>query len=801
MAEVGNWLAEGCATVGIGDLELTGANSGYAPFKQVWPAGAQVYYSIENGINREAGVGTFNGNSTISRDTVKATLILNVYNDTDPTPINIDPENDAGCIVRCTMNADAFTDLQGESGLSNHLSDYNNPHRVTSLQATYIDNHNIGETDAQGAIDYALSEIDTGGGGLASHIADKNNPHEVQADQVDYDNTSSGMDAVEVQAGIDELNTDIKNNTELLRYLAIDTTGLQHGGVIAQTGPNTISIAEGDGIIVDAYTDPVIPAGTDVLWADIPTYDLLANGGMPVTTGRALSDVGINNSNSPVSFPGGASPQQRRDYIILGRVIYNDGSITDVYFSPIVTNQAAETTYDLVTFLDANTRTSGLTFRPTDVSMNGGLGEFSSWRESGAFFALGVNYETSKGSPNILNILAAGTDTSPMLFTPFYMVDDTDSTEMSPTTIVSAEYANAGVLANIPSNQFSIQHMFEDIISGERFLMLGQNAYGTYADAVNGIVGDYVGAWKPSWSIGMRLLGHTIMAWSASGATYFDGVQAAVISAGAGSASGSAGGSSANAIDVAYSDSYGIGNNVQVAIDNVAAVRLTTNQKAGMDAANAPSASNAVATVADTSGLQNEIDQNAIDIADNLAAIGVNTGNISTNEGNITNNAAAISINAGNISDNSDDIAALPITYLGINAKAADADKLDNKDSTAFAELALQNDYSKPQSISAYKLFPTATPVSPNLDTHTTFNLTAAGSYSMYAPIMSNANWQEGTRSGYIVISASVTGITWDPAWKFNKGIKPVNNAGYEQIVFFTTRSPSFVMCDVWSET
>ena len=53
---------------------------------------------------------------------------------------------------------------------------------------------------------------------------------------------------------------------------------------------------------------------------------------MPVATGRALTEIGIDTANNPVCFPSGASDQQRRDNLILGVVYYTDQIITNVIF-------------------------------------------------------------------------------------------------------------------------------------------------------------------------------------------------------------------------------------------------------------------------------------------------------------------------------------------------------------------------------------------------------------------------------------------------------------------------------------
>ena len=126
MAIVGNWTIEACATVGQGVLILAGSDVGFARFLDSIPTG-EVWYSITDGTNREAGKGTFNGATQISRDTVYATLVNNVYNNVNPTPISLS----GNAIVACTFNTAAYDELIA------HVTDTTNPHAVVAQQVFY----------------------------------------------------------------------------------------------------------------------------------------------------------------------------------------------------------------------------------------------------------------------------------------------------------------------------------------------------------------------------------------------------------------------------------------------------------------------------------------------------------------------------------------------------------------------------------------------------------------------------------------------------------------------------------------
>mgnify|MGYP003635065050 CR=1 FL=1 len=104
--QAGNWVAESCSTLGTGDIILTGAATGQAGFSGAISAGA-VFYSIEDGNSREAGIGTFDGASTIVRGDIRATLVNGNYTKVSPLPINLTGSS----VVSCTYNASAYEDV------------------------------------------------------------------------------------------------------------------------------------------------------------------------------------------------------------------------------------------------------------------------------------------------------------------------------------------------------------------------------------------------------------------------------------------------------------------------------------------------------------------------------------------------------------------------------------------------------------------------------------------------------------------------------------------------------------------
>lgn len=126
MTLVGDWIVESCSTVGQGNLVLTGAAQSFSKFRDSITFG-HVWYSIEDNGNRETGVGTFNGTSIITRDSIHATLVDGVYSGAGSQPISLSGNS----IVSCTLSAEAYKQLIA------HVDNVNNPHSVSAEQIPY----------------------------------------------------------------------------------------------------------------------------------------------------------------------------------------------------------------------------------------------------------------------------------------------------------------------------------------------------------------------------------------------------------------------------------------------------------------------------------------------------------------------------------------------------------------------------------------------------------------------------------------------------------------------------------------
>ena len=96
-----NWVGENTSTVGTGPLALSGAISTFCPFS-VLPDGSEVYYTLQEGFDRETGIGVVS-KGTLTRN-VQATLVAGVYTETD-IPISLSGNGQVFAVI----NADFMT--------------------------------------------------------------------------------------------------------------------------------------------------------------------------------------------------------------------------------------------------------------------------------------------------------------------------------------------------------------------------------------------------------------------------------------------------------------------------------------------------------------------------------------------------------------------------------------------------------------------------------------------------------------------------------------------------------------------
>lgn len=97
LIKIADWVAETTNTIGTGDVQLTGQIAGFSPFSEI--GNGKVYYTIQEGFDKEVGIGTLDAsNSVLKRTQVIATIINNKYS-TNATPMNLNGFGEVYCTI------------------------------------------------------------------------------------------------------------------------------------------------------------------------------------------------------------------------------------------------------------------------------------------------------------------------------------------------------------------------------------------------------------------------------------------------------------------------------------------------------------------------------------------------------------------------------------------------------------------------------------------------------------------------------------------------------------------------------
>jgi len=588
-----NWIKEGSSTLGAGDLILTGNDVGFTRFRDALLAG-EVYYSIEDGTNREAGIGLFNGSNTIARTQVQSTLKIGVFNKSNPTPLSLS----GLAIVSGSINAEAYKAIQSDIAAGTDNIEANAVNILANTAAIVVNSNTISTNTSniqQNDVEIAANTTSI----IVLESSVGQNDTDIANNTADIANNSINIDTLNSE--VSQNTTDISGNTDAIGILDIDVsfresavTALETGGAITGAGTTSILVAAGNGEIVNSYSDPEAQITKEVSWAET-TFDLLANAGMPVASGLGFTGIGVAKTTSGdgqgviTAYPNGTSDAQRRSVIILGFVEYVDRVITAVKFAPIVSNQIGNTVLDIISFMPTTSRLKGLLTRPTAI------GDMTVWRDIGSLFGSGVNYENALDNQNVLAVPADGSTTEGVNFYPLQYNDGTTITDTVTNQVPVDVYEPDGSGVSTITNNNAVIHYLLQSLSGVFVLSYGQQEYDNYETAKSNLFADQASHLFPAETTKFIILAQMVVL---KGTTTW-GLTAEIFPLGSAVSSSSSGGEATSAINISYTDIYSLGTNVQAAIDSLAAIKLTPDQKASLDAANAPSAANALATVGD----------------------------------------------------------------------------------------------------------------------------------------------------------------------------------------------------------
>lgn len=164
-------------------------------------------------------------------------------------------------------------------------------------------------------------------------------------------------------------------------------TGLLSGGVISAPGGNTVQVAAGSGVVVNASN----PAGVtfqSVSWAGLSAAVPASGETIRAITVTAAGAIGSSSiANLPIA---------RRSAIVVGFVVYDDtGNIIAARNVPTVTSQAAQDVSDLIHALGGPFKVRGAVLSAASgMAVNVSAGEtfalHSRWRSAPANPSIGV---------------------------------------------------------------------------------------------------------------------------------------------------------------------------------------------------------------------------------------------------------------------------------------------------------------------------------------------------------------------------------------------------------------------------
>lgn len=247
------------------------------------------------------------------------------------------------------------------------------------------------------------------------------------------------------------------------------STGAINGGALSINGDNTkYDVAAGQGYIVDNYTDPANPTITYVNWSSKTAVSPAA---LPT---NSFTHVYINTSGNIIESTLKPTPELRRQYIYLGKVIHNNLVIIDaisnqpeVISSPL--NQMADYWNGL-----GLVRLSGNKITPNGANL-------SLDKSAGFVHQMGANWHSDKKKPNVITIGAATALT-------FSMVTQTNNSSGNTTFLDPTSYDNAGTITSVPAGNYKAQNFRVYLFkTGTVRLQYGQTIYDSLADAAKAI--------------------------------------------------------------------------------------------------------------------------------------------------------------------------------------------------------------------------------------------------------------------------------------------------------------------------
>lgn len=288
-----------------------------------------------------------------------------------------------------------------------------------------------------------------------------------------------------------------------------ESTGVLTGGVLSvgTGGPGvatTFNISDGTGQVVD-YTGSKV----DVSWSGLTDVSLT------YLATNLISFIAINSAGAVVQSATKFTPQQARQYIVLGVVVHvNFTNVDTVNNEQKISYNAMSSAYDGFESLGFF-NVSGNVFSANGANMNIN-------KSAGVLFKMGSNYDTDVNNPHRRSLVAL----TPAQFQ--YRFSNGSSGILTETNIDPNNLDNGtGGLTAVGVNKWSVQRIYS-FTSNNVKIQRGVEEFATQADAIAGITTEaYVT--EPSIAANGLFRGWLIVK---QGATALNGADALFLAAG-----------------------------------------------------------------------------------------------------------------------------------------------------------------------------------------------------------------------------------------------------------------------------
>lgn len=244
-------------------------------------------------------------------------------------------------------------------------------------------------------------------------------------------------------------------------------------GIISGIGTALVSVTDGNGIVVDAHTDPSAPDVSKVEWVGLTNVAL-------DDISASFTSLAIDRLGALIQRPDDIfTIEDRRDYIYLGTIIHIGGTIIESI------SQKQQLAFGGL----HHVQDMGSAIGTINVSGNtymAAAADLTIKKTAGCVFEQGSNYSNSLKSPNYFD----QPEVNPVTFIYNYMDGVGDWTPITGQTNIDPSIWDdgSGTPSTVNNSNWSIQRIFHSSTSDLTVIQLGQVEYANLSQAVGGLL-------------------------------------------------------------------------------------------------------------------------------------------------------------------------------------------------------------------------------------------------------------------------------------------------------------------------